>query len=521
MIVFPTTFHSFDVVLEQEGLFGFVEMHRFSWDFITIDTNVLSLEVPQIFRDVFMREDTSLLPSIAHSLRILNMICRRPKTIITYGENATKIYEMIDRIEGFRSNQTERSDFSSMIIIDRNKDFASALMTPVTYSGLLLELFRINAGSITIEENTNRLQSERLQFLRQKSKKDEIKSTKENISNLRLNSTLDNVYQDNRYKHFSDAINALSAQAKNLGLEQQNVQGMQIKEMHKYVANVLPKVAAHKKELFKHLILCERIVNELGASFEQLQTMEESMLYSRNKKQTFQRIQELLSTDAHRLNCLRHICLLHLTCGLSADEITTFMTNYLNSFGYQYLPVFSHLSIAKLFPDLPNVSKSKILTNISLPKWQNLFQTEANKMKLLPSSEAISEDSGRRDPICPSYVFNGSFIPLIAQLANCLLTANRIDDFADKFGHSEHIFFHDSVQQTKLNCREMTAQMKRNECADIFPLKPRTLFIFVVGGVTYAEIAACNFVEKITGSKIVIASDCITSGCDLIEAAFC
>lgn len=530
MIVLPTVLHSFEVVLEEEGLFGYVELHRFNWDFITIDTGALSLEIPQLFQEVFIREDTSLLPSIAQSLRILNMVCRRSPILITYGENAAKVANMIDQIEGFRNSANsneERSDFTAMIIMDRSKDYASALMTPVIYSGLLLELFRSVSGTLQIDEHKNRIQSEKLHFLKGKPKKEtSTNNEKEAVKNLRLNDSVDGIYFENRYKHFSDATSLLSSQAKALGLEGRNIQGMEISEMNEFVTKKLPKVTTQKKELFKHLILCEHIVNELGGNFEQLQTLEESMLYNQNKKQTYQKILENLTTDAHRYNSLRFICLLYLTCGLNADEASTFMTNYLNAFGYQHLPVFSHLAAAKLFPDLPNLTKTKILTNISLPKWQNAFQIEANRMKLLPtnaaneSSEANS-NSGRRDPTDASYVFNGSYIPLIAQLSNVLCSANKIDEFAEKFGHTEQIVFHRCFQQSKLTIKEMMAGIKKGENLDFFPLKPRTIFCFIIGGVTYAELAAVNFIEKMTGSKIVLASDCVSSGADFIEAAFC
>lgn len=526
VIVLPSVLHSFDVVLEEEGLFGLVEMHRFNWDFITIDTGALSLEIPQLFKEVFIREDTSLLPSVAHSLRILNMVCRRPPILITYGDNAAKVANMIDQIDGLpKYLPEEKSDFAAMIILDRNKDYASALLTPVIYSGLLLEIFRSVSGTLQIDEHKNRYQCEKLHFLRNKSKKS-TNNGKEAVANLRLNDSVDGIYHENRYKHFSDAISLLSSQAKALGMEGRNIQSMEINEMNEFVTKKLPKVTSQKRELFKHLILCENIVNELGGHFEQLQTMEESMIYNRNRKQTFQKILEILTTDAHRYNSLRFICLLHLTCGLNADEASTFMTNYLNAFGYQYLPIFSHLAAAKLFPDFPNLAKTKILTNISLPKWQNAFQIEANRMKLLPANSTneqtdTNQTTGRRDPVDPSYVFNRSYIPLIAQLTNVLYSASKIEEFAEKFGHNEQIVFHRCFQQSKLSIREMMAGIKRGETLEIFPLEPRTIFCYVIGGITYAELAAVNFVERMTGSKIVVASDCIFSGSDFIEAAFC
>lgn len=513
------------MLLEEEGLFGFVEIHRFNWDFITIDTAILSLEIPQIFKEVFIREDRSLLSSLAQSLRIMNMVTQRPSTVITYGDNAGIIADMIDRMDGPRkpSKFTERPDFRTMLIIDRNKDYPSCLLTPVVYSGLLLELFPLRSGILHIDDHENLIKSGKLPFLQIKSKKEPAKGKE---TNLRLCEDVDKIFQENRYKHFSEVINVLSGRAKTLGMEGANIQNMQINEMHEFVAKKLPQVASQKKELFKHLILCEHIVNELGGQFEQLQNLEESMLYNRNRKQTFQKIQEMLSTDGHRLNILRHICLLYLTGTLSADEATSFMTNYLNAFGFQYLPVFTHLATAKLFPNLPSMSKTKMLTNITLHKWQNQFQTEANKFKLLPTSTVTPDEAGpssgakKTDPICPSYVFNGSYIPLIAQLASSLLGANKFDDILEKIGHTEQLTMHKYLTHSKTSVRELAAMVRRGEVEDVFLSQPRTLFVFVVGGVTYAEIAACKLVEKLTNSKIVIGSNCILSGGDLMDAAF-
>lgn len=523
IIVFPNVLQTFEVFLEEEGLFGFVEMHRFNWDFISIDMGVLSLEIPRVFREVFIRGDTALLSSLAESIRILNIVVKKPNIVLTYGDNAKIIGNMVDRLESTRSGQAKDgvSDFGAMIIIDRNKDYPSGLLTPVVYSGLLLELFHASSGTLQIDESNNRIKSERLQFLRIKPRREAQKSKE---TNLRLNDKCDGIFQENRYKHFSEVINLLSSQAKTLGTEGRNIQGMQINEIHDYVATKLPRVATQKKELFKHLILCETIVNELGGNFEQLQNLEEAMLYSRNKKQTFHKIQEILTTDAHRLHILRYICLLYLTSGLTIDETTSFMTNYLNAFGYQYLPVFAHLAAAKLFPDLPNLSKSKILTNISLPKWQNQFQIEVNKFNLLPTQTSdeveMAMHSKRRDPSCPSYVFNGSYIPLIAQIASILLNATKFDDVFEKLGHSEQIVLHKYLKHEKISLRDALAAVKRGELRDEFPLKTRNLFIFVVGGLTYAEIAACNLIERVTHSRIIVSSDCILSGNDVVEAAF-
>lgn len=74
VIVVPNLLHSFEVLLEEMGLFGLVRLHRFNWDFINLDTNILSLECPQIFGEVFIKDDLSLISSVAHSMRLFNMV---------------------------------------------------------------------------------------------------------------------------------------------------------------------------------------------------------------------------------------------------------------------------------------------------------------------------------------------------------------------------------------------------------------------------------------------------------------
>ena len=60
VICFPSILHSFHHLLEEEALFGLVELYRFQWDFIALDRNLLSLELgPNFFKEVFIKSDTS------------------------------------------------------------------------------------------------------------------------------------------------------------------------------------------------------------------------------------------------------------------------------------------------------------------------------------------------------------------------------------------------------------------------------------------------------------------------------
>lgn len=530
VMVFPQVLASFEHLLEEEGLYGYVDLYSFQWDFIALDQGLLSLEIPNLFADVFVRRDGSLLGSVAQSLRIFNMVMGRPNLLFSFGENAEKVLQMIQKIDAERKVKSgeakDVSDFNAMLIVDRDKDYPSCLLTPVIYSGLLLEIHKHNSGSLTIESTGNKIQNGKLAIL-QSEKNSKLKQKE--TTNLRMNGAQDLIYQENRYRHFSEVIGLLSSQAKALGLEgKMYSKDMKLSEMKDYVTNKLPKVAAQKKELFKHLLLCETIMEEIGANFEKHQLIEESILTNTNRKQIMSYIDELLAADAHKFNTLRLICLYHVTIGLTSEDMTKLMTAYLNAFGYQHLTVFNNLFQAKLFPDTTNLTKAKILSQISIPILKTPFQIEANKLKLLPtdanetaqspvspSSPTTPTGSGKKQ--CPSYVFNGNYIPLIAQLSSMILNAVSFEDLNNRFGHLERLKLSGKNFGPK-TLRELSITSAKADVNQLLPLKVKTIVVFVIGGITYAEVAACQLVEKLTGGKVVLASDTVLSGCDLLES---
>lgn len=164
IIVVPSLFFVFRNLVETEGLAGIVSLHGFSWDFLKIDRNLMLLEFPSTFQQVFVQKDKSLLSSIAKSLRVFTMVHKRPNMILTCGENSEKVVEMLMRLK--KPSSDENPDFNAMVVIDRDVDFPSCLLTPVTYSGLMLELFDMKAGVLNIESE-NKVSSGKLEVLKE------------------------------------------------------------------------------------------------------------------------------------------------------------------------------------------------------------------------------------------------------------------------------------------------------------------------------------------------------------------
>lgn len=290
---------------------------------------------------------------------------------------------------------------------------------------------------------------------------------------------------------------------------------MNLEQMKSFVEENLPKVAAQKKILYKHLVICEKIVQEMSGNFERQQSFEEMILRNGNRKQILAYIDEQMHTNAHQFNILRLICLLHVCVGgITAEEVNKFIGGYLNTFGHKNLHIFLNLMKANLFPDINRVSSKNLIGIATIPK-KTQFQNEAGKLKLITNDESAVADS--KQPLakaCPSYVFNGNFVPFVAQFANLLMKTENAADFVGNFSFLENL----NITGSSFGDEPETIKDAMNLNSRFFPLKPKSLFIFVVGGITYAEIAACSMVESLTGSKIVLASDKITSGIDLVKS---
>ncbi|ETN58710.1 vacuolar protein sorting [Anopheles darlingi] len=560
VLVFPFVLASFEQLLEEEGLHGIVELYNFQWDFLLLDDSILSLELPNVFADVFVRHDTTLLASIAQSVRVFNLVMGKPHLIFSLGENAEKILQMVQRIETSKrvgsavckpdepQAPSKEPAFSTMLIVDRDRDYPACLLTSVVYSGLLVEIQTLNSGFLVVDGESNKIKTGKLAVLREdgpwaaKEASQAASGSGQEASSLRMSGAQDAIYLEHKYRHFSEVISMLSAQAKTLGLEGKAYsREMKLNEMKDYVTNKLPKVAAAKRELFKHLRLCETIVEEIGGNFEKHQMIEESILTNTNRKQIMNYIMELLSSDAHRYNTLRLMCLYHVTIGLVPEDMTKLMMGYLNAFGYGNLTVFHNLYQAKLFPDTTNLSKTKILSQISIPTLKTPFQLEANKLKQLPTDTTTVEatasgNAGQRENIligagegtaaragkaCPSYVFNGNYIPLITQLTSMIFGASSFDNLNARLGHLERLKVSGRALSSIAEPRpikELAASSHKTTLNQLLPFREKTMFVFVVGGITYAEIAACHLLERTIGAKIVLSSDRIIAGHDLIQS---
>ena len=532
IIIVPKVIATYDSMLENRGLYDIVQLHSFSWEFVYLDDQLLSLELPFLYKQLFVEKNHSLLSSISMSLWSLFHVTGKPKCVLSLGKLSASVLDILEVYNesyerDFVNHQSQ--DIAALIVIDRDQDYASSLLTPATYSGLLCEIFDISCGHLEINKET-KMKSGKLNFVNT-----ETKSSKPKTTAMMLDSSIDNLYGEIKHRHFSEVLSVLSSKAKLL--KNEDIKALGIQEMKQFVATKLQQITLYKQNLVNHVLASETIISEMDNKFENLTLNEIEMLNNRNKKSNFTFVDENFGTDIHIYNSLRLMCLLSLTQGLSYEEYNSLVNKYLLAFGYKFLYVFNNLVTAGLLvqPSSPKLSLTNLGTlSDRLPKWQNEFQTVANKLKQLPSKS----DDGKS----PSYVFNGGYVPLVAVLCNALLTSDTFIEVLTKLSALNDLRVGGSIVDNLKNGIETLNEklsnlnmqndldfgskdgksllkiLKNDSKLSSISLNPRTVLVYVIGGITYAEIAACNVVQTATNSKIIIASDNIACGSDLMAA---
>ncbi|XP_076757973.1 vacuolar protein sorting 33B [Xylocopa sonorina] len=442
-------------IIEEEGLSGLVTLQTLSWEFIRLDRNILSLE-SCMFTDLYYHKDTTLLPALARGIWSLQLILGTPKLTVTLGKHSQRIVKIMESMRQCLGSSNIENEIGGLIIMDRHCDLVAPLLTPVTYAALLHEVVEINVGIGTLGKSQTKLDPDK-----------------------------DQIYGEVRDTPCSEVFPILHGKAKSLKSEQNAIQTMKLSEMERYVATRLQKTRDLTRQLAFHISACQLIADTLSSDFQTLQKLEKWIIECKERKECLSHIERYI--DDHPLRTLRLLCLLSIASdGITQNELQSIQKLHLHAHGYKHIPLFYKLQVIGLL----KCRTENILHR--LPNWTSEWNNSAQKLKLLPSYFKQTDQKGRSGP---GYVFNNAYIPLIAQVLNAVVNQDRDAKSLEELANLS-------------NCI-MSGQRGS--------LLPKMVVICIVGGITYAEITACRFIEKSTGIRLVLASDSIITGNKIFE----
>ncbi|CAI9572902.1 unnamed protein product [Staurois parvus] len=482
IIFSPQKFYTCDMILEQEGIYGDVTTDEWSFYLLPLDDDIISMELPEFFRDYFLEGDQRWIGTVPRALNLLNSIFGPISKIYGIGRCSKMVFDMWQKhLDDGESDRKERKpEIGLAFMIDRDVDYVTPLCSQVVYEGLVDDIFRIKCGSVEFGP--------------------EVTSFDKSIKVL-LNSQ-DKVFGEIRNEHFSNVFSFLSQKARNLQSQYDKRQGMDIKQMKTFVSQELKGLKQEHRLLSLHIGACESIMKrKTKQDFQELLKSEHSLLEGFDIRESISVIEEHINRQVSPIDSLRLLCLLSITeNGLIPKDYKSLKTQYLQSYGPEHLLTFSNLKRTGLLTEqvpgetLTAVESrvSKLVTDKAAGKITDAFSSLAKKSNFRGISKRlglIPRVDGEYDLKTPkdmAYVYSGAYIPLSCKLIEQVLTRKGWTGLEEV--------------ARLLNGNEFAAKEQLSD-RNSYSESQRIILAVFLGGCTFSEISALRFLGKETGYR--------------------
>ncbi|ESO89653.1 hypothetical protein LOTGIDRAFT_234244 [Lottia gigantea] len=491
IVMVPRRLHVCERVLESEGVYGSIVIDEFNLDLVTLDTDLLSLELPDFLKSFYLDGDHTWLHTIATSIVHLENLYGCIPNVYCIGKGAKMTFDMMNILsEQSRADAVEKEENlknGHLFIIDRDIDYVTPLCTPVTYEALLDEIFGIDCGIIDLSDPINNTQGGKLLL------------TSEN-----------EIFQSIRNRHFSNVFEFISSKAKELKTIHNKKDDLKsVKDMKNFVSNDLQKLKQQQKTLAQHIGACETIMkSKTKANFEEHTQIEHSILQGIDSRGSITYIEECLHKQINWLSVLRLICLLSLTeDGILPKDYKNLRTQFLHSHGFELMTSLFNLKKMGIFTEQEIPQSAKSLGKMASITKRSQFKTISKRLNLVPKSP---ENVNLRIPDDMAYVFNGAYSPLTCKLVDVILSRDSLVNLEDTFKMLPGGVYHErTISSTPKPTGSYTKQTRPED---------QIVLVYFLGGCTFSEITALRFLARSKGYKITIATTAIVTGNSFLDS---
>jgi hypothetical protein len=387
--------------------------------FIPYDTDLLSMEMNTIFKQCYIDGDLTCLNTVAQALHKFQKDFGVISNIKCKGSGSKKVVQKLlhKRVEdslatkdGGYLNQSEdsysRSPIDTLIILDRETDLISPLITPLTYEGLVDDTLGIENSKIIVDSSI--LGAEEVELGRgpvaratnpgesvimNLTNNDSIFAEIRNLSIERLGS-----YMQEKAIHIRERYAAFKGN-----------RDASLAEIHEFVKKI-PKLTKDFKSLNQHIHIAEKLKQRTdGRDFRDQWQMERGLLEGESY---VDQLEELLQTDTDRskfYTILRLLCLQSQTAwGIRSNRYDAIRRTIVQVYGFHHVYTLVNLERCGLLK-----RKDMLLVVETTSPWQTL-------RKLL---RLIDEHVNMIAPDDITYIAAG-YGPLLVRLIQQLLTSN-------------------------------------------------------------------------------------------------
>jgi len=467
--------------LQMAKIYGAITaFYNFNFDLVPLDYDLLSLEISEASRLLYFELDTNPLVAIAESLQRLQVVFGKINNRYCKGYTTKVILEILNNIEKEDKMKTEesgQSEIDCLIMFDRNLDYVTPLLTQFTYTGALDEVWGIKQNNfINLEKkffpvnmSPNAENSKNQDVVTHKLKKDKVFMEIRDCHTTVVASILDSKLGE--IKSINDEIAA--------GNKQNSIKDManKVQKERKILEKDFDKIATHV-EVRKHL---DELM-EKPSSYKQVKVEQSIVNGDMKSQEVIDYIEAQIGKQANLTKVLKMLCLHSLVeNGLKVNVLENLKKDIYLSYGFEHQVTISNLEKGGL---LRREAEGKI--------WDSLDK----QLKL------INPDIPNfQDPDDASYAYFG-YCPVFVRLVENLLKKGGWNNGNVK------------------SALDMIPGSTIIEEKNANPENSEVYLIYMIGGVTYGELAGFRLLGKKYNKQIIVATTSIITGDRLINSFF-
>ncbi|KAF3484040.1 vacuolar protein sorting-associated protein 33A [Arthroderma uncinatum] len=529
-------------ILEEAGIIGDVNIAEFPLYFLPLENDVLSLELSDSFSDLYLDNNPQPIHLSAKALMQIQLRHGFFPRIVGKGDNARKLVDQLLRmkreldadggVDGSGGKLMASNTIENLIIIDRDVDFATVLMTQLTYEGLVDELFGINHNHTEVDSSIIGYAAPQASSQGQASSA--AATSKQSLKRKIQVDSSDQLFSQLRDANFAIVGGILNKVARRLESDYESRHGAKSTSELREFVNKLPAYQAEHSSLKIHTNLAEEIMRHTRSDiFRRTLGVQQNIAAGADSTSQYDAIEELIARGVSITTVLRLLCIEScINGGLRPKDLENFKKQILQAYGYQHLLTFNNLEKMELL-------QLRAPVGMILPTGGSSTSTgtKTNYKYLRKALRLIVDEVDEQTPNDISYVYSG-YAPLSIRLVQCVLQKSYIQTLikgtpspqaaAAAAGASSTtpgwLGFEDIVKNARGSTFNIVPKGDEKAARARQTLTGsggvKTVFIFFLGGITFTEIAALRFIaQKESGRRnIVICTTAIMNGDRMIDA---
>lgn len=499
--------------------------------FLPLEDDLLSLELDEAFSDLYQHHDTTPIFLASKALMQIQQRHGLFPRVLGKGDNARKLASLLQRARKELDADEATTQYTSLpsttienlIIIDRDVDMVTPLLTQLTYEGLIEELVGIKHNQAEIDSSiigagpqqrsgsSSALQSSRPSMTRK----------------VRLDNT-DTLYAQLRSANFARVGPMLNQVAHRLQSDYEGRHNRGINELREFV-NKLPGFQQEHQSLGVHTNLADDMIKHTRSEmFNKELEVQQNLVGGGDPSYQHDNIEELISRDVPIATVLRLLCLESTVAGgIKPRDLESFKRQILHAYGYQHLLTLQALERMELLQ--PRTGANALLLPVGGA--QSGSGTKTNYSYMRKELRLVIDEYNEETPEDIAFVYSG-YAPLSVRLVQCILQKQYLQalhksplpltpastgwqGFEDILKSVKGPTFNIVQRPTDEKAAKAKAALAGNAGS-------KTVFVMFLGGITFTEIAALRFVNKKLENagqrrKVMICTTGVISGRSIME----